>query len=152
MPSIPYCPTSYSARYTFSGKERDEETGYSYFGARYYNSIYSIWLSVDPMSDRYPSISPYAYCANNPVNMVDSDGNSPQFVGALVGAGMDMAIQVATNLIQGEKWYKIDVKSVLISAGAGAVGAGLVSKVKQAKHLVELGKAAVTAGFNRGGC
>ena len=74
MPSIPYCPTSYSARYTFSGKERDEETGYSYFGARYYNSSYSIWLSVDPMSDKYPSISPYAYCANNPVKLVDPNG------------------------------------------------------------------------------
>ena len=69
-----YSPTSYSARYTFSGKERDEETGYSYFGARYYNSAYSIWLSVDPMSDKYPSISPYVYCGNNPVKLVDANG------------------------------------------------------------------------------
>ncbi len=74
MPSIPYCPTSYSARYTFSGKERDEETGYSCFGARYYNSAYSIWLSVDPMSDKYPNLSPYVYCANNPVKLVDPSG------------------------------------------------------------------------------
>ena len=66
--------TSYSARYTFSGKERDEETGYSYFGARYYNSSYSIWMSVDPMSDKYPSLSPYAYCGNNPVKCVDPRG------------------------------------------------------------------------------
>ena len=66
--------TSYSARYTFSGKERDEETGFSYFGARYYNSSYSIWLSVDPMSDKYPSMSPYVYCANNPVKLVDANG------------------------------------------------------------------------------
>ena len=66
--------SSYSARYTFSGKERDEETGYSYFGARYYNSSYSIWLSVDPMSDKYPSLSPYAYCGNNPVKLVDPNG------------------------------------------------------------------------------
>lgn len=32
------------------------------------------WLSVDPMSDKYPSISPYAYCAWNPVKLVDPDG------------------------------------------------------------------------------
>jgi RHS repeat-associated protein len=70
----PYPPPSYSARYTFSGKERDEETGYSYFGARYYNSSYSIWMSVDPMSDKYPSISPYVYCGNNPVKLVDANG------------------------------------------------------------------------------
>ena len=34
----------------------------------------SIWLSVDPMSDKYPSTSPYAYCANNPVKLVDPNG------------------------------------------------------------------------------
>ena len=34
----------------------------------------SIWLSVDSMSDKYPSTSPYAYCANNPVRLVDPNG------------------------------------------------------------------------------
>ena len=65
---------TYNTRYTFSGKERDEETGYSYFGARYYNSDLSIWLSVDPLADKYPGVSPYTYCANNPVRLVDPDG------------------------------------------------------------------------------
>ena len=60
--------------HTFSAKERDVETGLSYFGARYYSSDLSIWLSVDPMSDKYPSLSPYVYCANNPVKLVDPNG------------------------------------------------------------------------------
>ena len=34
----------------------------------------TMWLSVDPMADKYPSISPYAYCAWNPVKLVDPDG------------------------------------------------------------------------------
>ena len=51
------------------------ETGFSYFGARYYDSdLMTGWLSVDPMADKYPSLSPYAYCANNPVKLVDPDG------------------------------------------------------------------------------
>jgi len=66
--------TPENSRYTFSGKERDTETGYSYFGARYYNSDLSIWLSVDPLSDKYPNLTPYAYCANNPIILVDPDG------------------------------------------------------------------------------
>jgi RHS repeat-associated protein len=66
--------SSWNTPYTFSGKEKDTETGYSYFGARYYNSDLSIWLSVDPMSDKYPSMSPYNYCGNNPVMLVDPDG------------------------------------------------------------------------------
>ena len=60
--------------YTFSAKEKDSETGLSYFGSRYYSSDLSIWLSVDPMSDKYPSLSPYVYCSDNPVRLVDPDG------------------------------------------------------------------------------
>ena len=67
----------YSQNYprSFTGKERDSETGFSYFGARYYDSdILTGWLSVDPMADKYPGLSPYAYCAWNPVKLVDPDG------------------------------------------------------------------------------
>ena len=42
--------------------------------ARHYHPTLSIWLSVDPMADKYPSTSPYTYCANNPVRLVDPDG------------------------------------------------------------------------------
>jgi len=42
--------------------------------ARYYNSDLSLWLSVDPMADKYPNLSPYAYCANNPVRLADPNG------------------------------------------------------------------------------
>ena len=53
------------------------ETGFSYFGARYYDSdILTGWLSVDPMADKYPGVSPYAYCALNPIRVVDPNGDS----------------------------------------------------------------------------
>ena len=59
----------------FTGKERDEETGYGYFGARYLDhELMTMWLSVDPMTDKYPGLSPYNYCAWNPVKLVDPDG------------------------------------------------------------------------------
>ena len=45
-----------------------------YFGARYYNSDWSIWLSVDPLAHKYPSHSPYVYCSNNPIGRVDPTG------------------------------------------------------------------------------
>ena len=59
---------------SFTGKEKDSETGYYYFGARYYNPDLSIWLSVDQMSDKYPNLSPYNYCAWNPMRLVDPNG------------------------------------------------------------------------------
>ena len=56
-------------------EQRDEETGFGYFGARYMDhELMTMWLSVDPLADKYPSISPYAYCAWNPVKLVDPDG------------------------------------------------------------------------------
>jgi len=75
-------PYGYDERYKFTGKERDDETGYDFFGARYLSSILSHWLSVDPLSDKYPSISPYAYCAWNPIRFIDPDGKRVGIKGA----------------------------------------------------------------------
>ena len=75
--ALTYYPKSilhFTRVFTFSAKEKDAETGYSYFGSRYYSSDLSIWLSVDPMSDKYPSLSPYTYCANTPIKLVDPNG------------------------------------------------------------------------------
>jgi len=63
--------------YKFTGKERDTETGLDYFGARYYDSKIGRWLSVDPLADKSPGVSPYAYSLNNPLNYVDPDGKFP---------------------------------------------------------------------------
>ena len=71
----------YDERYKFTGKERDWETGYDYFGARYW-WLAGTWLSVDPLSDKYPNISPYAYCMWNPVKYVDPDGRDVTLAGA----------------------------------------------------------------------
>jgi len=76
-PFIDQRSTTWSSRYTFSGRERDSETGYSYFGARYYHSDLSIWLSVDPMSDKYPGWSSYNFCLNNPIRLFDPNGMTP---------------------------------------------------------------------------
>ena len=73
-------PQNHAISWSFSrlncnGKEKDYESGFHYYGARYYwSEILTKWLSVDPMTDKYPSISPYAYCAWNPVILVDPDG------------------------------------------------------------------------------
>jgi len=65
---------NFNPTYTFSGKEKDAETGYSYFGQRFYDSQLSLWISVDPMRGKYPSLSPFVYCANNPLRLIDPNG------------------------------------------------------------------------------
>ena len=61
-----------------NGKEKDYESGFHYYGARYYwSELLTGWLSVDPMVDKYPSISPYNYCIWNPIRLIDPDGKGP---------------------------------------------------------------------------
>jgi hypothetical protein len=40
----------------------------------FYHPDLSIWLNVDPLSDKYPNLTLYAYCENNPVKFVDPNG------------------------------------------------------------------------------
>ncbi len=58
----------------FTGKERDQETGYDYFGARYYDSRVSVWLSPDPLFEKHLQWSPYNYVLRNPFVLIDPDG------------------------------------------------------------------------------
>lgn len=81
-------------RYRYAGKERQGmPQGYSgasaatgtsayrrsipniiNFGARMYDPLTSSWLTPDPLAHKYTSLSPYVYCAGNPVSFVDPDG------------------------------------------------------------------------------
>ncbi len=61
-------------KYKFTEKERDTETNYDYFGARYYDSELIRWTTVDPLADKYPGVSPFVYCFNNPLRFIDPNG------------------------------------------------------------------------------
>ncbi|MBP5412820.1 MAG: RHS repeat-associated core domain-containing protein, partial [Bacteroidales bacterium] len=59
-------------KYSFNAKELDEETGFYYYEARYYAP--PTFTSRDPLFEKYFWMSPYAYCANNPIKYVDPSG------------------------------------------------------------------------------
>ncbi|MDR0232139.1 MAG: hypothetical protein LBI82_08485 [Dysgonamonadaceae bacterium] len=62
--------------YKFGDKEYDEMHGLNWFdfNARFYNGIVPGFTTLDPLAEKYYSISPYAYCANNPIKYIDPDG------------------------------------------------------------------------------
>lgn len=64
-------------KYSFNAKELDEETGMYYYEARYYAP--PVFTSRDPLFEKYFWMSPYAYCANNPVKYVDPSGRKVRF-------------------------------------------------------------------------
>ena len=67
--------------YKFSGKELDRFDNLDFydFDARAYNPVLMRFTRTDPMAEKYPGMSPYAYCANNPVLYVDRDGRDISF-------------------------------------------------------------------------
>lgn len=83
----PYGTTAYQAmdstaevslkRYRYTSKERDEETGLYYHGARYYASWLARWTSTDPIG-LAGGINFFAYAANDPVGYIDATGRDPE--------------------------------------------------------------------------
>jgi RHS repeat-associated protein len=80
----PYGSTAYRSRtaqievgakrYRYTGMERDEETGLTYFSHRYYADFHIKWISVDPKKEKYFGLSPYHFTGNNPVAQREVDG------------------------------------------------------------------------------
>ena len=68
-------------KYSFNAKELDEETGMYYYEARYYAP--PTFTSRDPLFEKYPTFTPYAYCANNPVKFIDPTGMELVLTGEL---------------------------------------------------------------------
>lgn len=119
------------------------------YAGRYFVPEMARWATPDPaLRDKLPnqlvqiqdgkllSTSPYVYTYDNPLKYTDPDGKIPTVVvGAISGAALDIGLQVATNYFQGRPLTDISWKQVAISAGAGAVGAGLASKAGQLLRL-----------------
>jgi len=61
--------------YKFTGKQWDDESDLYYSWHRYYDPEIGRFIQVDPMWDKYPSLTPYHYCANNPLVLVDPEGS-----------------------------------------------------------------------------
>jgi RHS repeat-associated protein len=86
------------------------ERGFDYFGARYYASDLSVWLSVDPLADQYPSTSPYMYVLGNPIALVDPTGMNADI--HITGEAAEQATEqldasTSLNIIRDSKIGKI---------------------------------------------
>ncbi len=69
---------SIHSSYLYNEKELQDELdlGWLDYGARMYNSALGRWFNIDPLTDKFPGITFYAYCANNPINLIDPDGRA----------------------------------------------------------------------------
>jgi RHS repeat-associated protein len=117
----------------FTAKERDQETGLDYFGARYMSSAQGRFTTVDPVMATASLFDPqswnaYSYTLNNPLKYVDKDGHVPILaitagVGALAG-GIVGAAREYGNQIQ-ESGHITSSGRIWTAAGGGALSGGL---------------------------
>ena len=72
-----------------NGKEMDRMYGLDWldYGARMDNPAIGLWTQVDPLCEKYYNVSPYVYCAGNPVNYVDPDGREVYMLFYVTGNG-----------------------------------------------------------------
>jgi RHS repeat-associated protein len=74
MPGKKYLTNANTTKEGFTGKERDKHSGLDYFGARFYDNKIGKFISVDPHSFNYKSLTSYNYVGNNPLNFIDPTG------------------------------------------------------------------------------
>ncbi len=122
--------------YLFSGKELDQETGLSYFGARYYDPRTGFWASADPAATDYLdgagvggvysplNLATYTYAAHNPLRFVDPDGRS--WLDWVQGSLDVASIALDATGVGGAVSWIPDLANAGISAARGDwTGAGL---------------------------
>ena|GEM_PF-2139285 len=98
--------TNTNQSYRYTGKPLDKEAGLDlyYYGARYYDPELGRFLAIDPAASKYPGLSPYAYCANNPLKNVDPDGERwYDIVAGGAAAFIDNALGGNTEI---RNWYE----------------------------------------------
>ena len=119
-------------RYSFTGKELGDETGFYDFSARFLQTSLGRFTTIDPLAEKYPSVSPYAYCNGNPVNFVDIDGRFPfatNLIGGLASVAVEYVSQVVDNCISNRNFdvsnfTNVDIANLGVAFVEGFVTSG----------------------------
>jgi len=126
-------------KYKFTGQERDIETGYDYFGARYYDARIGRFFTIDPLAHSLAlsSWSPYHYSFNNPVRFKDPTG--------MMGEDPIDHLNKLTNAVTSffsslfDKGSSAKESSQKVAASSSQVSQELSDQVAEMKDAAKLG-------------
>jgi RHS repeat-associated protein len=112
MPNKSYTPNNY--RYGFNGKEKDDEvkgmSGSQYdYGMRIYDSRLGRFLSEDPITAKYPELTPYQFASNSPIWGIDWDG-------------LELRIYTSTKGLTGHTFFTVGKGKDLVVYSYGQYG------------------------------
>jgi RHS repeat-associated protein len=128
LPSRKYS-SSGDYRYTFNGKETDNETGLQDYGMRQYDPRTIRFPGVDPLTASFPMLTPYQFASNSPLANVDLDGLEAKCVVNDQGKLTQPAIEILKDIVPGGKELLSKIKFVVndsyVPSGMGAITIGL---------------------------
>jgi RHS repeat-associated protein len=122
--------------YKYNGKELDQMHGLNLYdySARYYESAIGRFTTVDPLAEKYYSISPYVYCANNPLKYVDLKGDSL----TLVGQQRDLQAVVDVHNDRLKGYYDVTVNGNGLVSMAVVPGADMGTMTKSQQNYADI--------------
>ena len=129
--------------FRFTGKELDKLNSLNMydFGARWYDVAgVPMWTSVDPLAEKYYPLTPYSYCAGNPVNKIDPDGRAVNLLAGGIGAIAGAAINASVAYLEGK-----DSKEILGAAAEGAIVGGVTGLTLGASTTITASSVALDA-------
>jgi RHS repeat-associated protein len=109
-------------KFKYQSKERDLETGYDYFEARFYDSSIGRFLQVDPHGEKYVTMNPYMGMFNNPLSLIDPTGKDGK------GSKVKTIILSLANMV-GYSQQALTGATVLIGGAASTSTTGPVGPV-----------------------
>lgn len=143
--------------YLYKGYIYDQETGLYYCQTRYYNPHIARWISIDSIDYLDPNcingLNLYAYCGNNPVMLMDGDGNSPTWwnpfswfdnvsnVGKIVIGGILFVGAVALTIATGGALAPVFIGTA-VGVGAGTLIGGFSSVIGSGGDWSQFGQGA----------
>lgn len=122
-----------SQPYKYGGKELDRANGLDMldFHARWHDPITARFTTIDEKAETNPDISPYVYCAGNPIRYIDPDGKMPALIYGLIkgfcGAIIDVCAQVTVAMDNGDNFEQAISKIDYTSVGASFVTSAIAS-------------------------
>jgi len=118
MPARKYSIANTGYRYGFNGKEKDNdiENGAQDYGMRIYDPRLVRFLSVDPISKKYPELTPFQFASNSPIANIDLDG-------------LEKVIYTITRITEGgTQIKKVSVKTLYKPGSFGSGAAVILNK------------------------
>lgn len=114
--------------FRYRGYYYDNETGMYYLKNRYYDPGLRRFICSDEMGsldiqENIDDCNLYSYCDNNPIARKDTEGDVwvHLLIGAAIGAGVSVAVEVTSQIIETRSIKELDMKNVAIAAGTGAI-------------------------------